>query len=251
MRKATLSFLKETFPEIDRVELQPFMPLLVIYTCSAMTHIFEDVRLDAVKLMDLWIQIAPDVIVTKFWSRVIGNYMSLLAVDSNKISAAGSETSGIKGVATTSNVKAAATKSHLHIHKNKLGLFSSLSKFLGTGLADEQSHSEFWFLLNYLENRHAKQAFKEKMANYESVDTSKTAIWDVKHKNAYIVPHNRVASIATYLSEGSKLATFSHLNLFESSGPKTNTTTTTSNTMSDVNTSEFSKEDRLRNIKVE
>jgi hypothetical protein len=176
--------------------------------------------------------------------------MSLLAVDSNKMNVANPE--AIKGIATTANVKAAATKSHLHIHKNKLGLFVSLSKFLGAGLADEQSNAEFWFLLNYLENRHARQAFKENMAHYDTVDTSKTVTWDTKQKNAFIVPHSMVASIDTYLSDGSKLATFSHLHLFESSGPKnTNTTATGGQTaMTDANSSEFSKEDRLSNIKV-
>lgn len=118
VRKSTLNFLKDTFVDIDRVELQPFMPLLIIYTCSAMTHIFEDVRLDAVKIMDLWIQIAPDVIVSKFWNRVAGNYMSLLTVDSNSINA-GTQNSltGGNGVTTTASVKAAVNKSHLHIHK--------------------------------------------------------------------------------------------------------------------------------------
>lgn len=121
VRKATLNFLKETFVDIDFVELQPFMPLLIIYTCSAMTHIFEDVRLDAVKLMDLWIDIAPNVIVSKFWNRVTGNYMSLLTVDSNSMNSSSNATpssgTGGNGATTTASVKAAVTKSHLHIHK--------------------------------------------------------------------------------------------------------------------------------------
>lgn len=102
------------------------MPLLIIYTCSAMTHIFEDVRLDAVKLMDLWIQIAPEIVVSKFWNRVTGNYMSLLTVDSNSINtqAQNSITSG-NGVSTTASVKAAVTKSHLHIHKVNFLFFNS------------------------------------------------------------------------------------------------------------------------------
>lgn len=129
VRRAILNFLKETFVDIDLVELQPFMPLLIIYTCSAMTHIFEDVRLDAVKLMDLWIQIAPDVIVSKFWNRVTGNYMSLLTVDSNSINTTAQNplTSG-NGVTTTASVKAAVNKSHLHIHK--VGIFDLFLQFI-------------------------------------------------------------------------------------------------------------------------
>lgn len=43
---------------------------MIMYTCSAMTHIFEDVRNDAVKTMDLWVKVAPDIIKSKFWDKV-------------------------------------------------------------------------------------------------------------------------------------------------------------------------------------
>ncbi|KAI8078419.1 Rix1 complex component, partial [Thamnidium elegans] len=241
VRKATLNFLKDTFVEVDLVELQPFMPLLIIYTCSAMTHIFEDVRLDAVKLMDLWIQIAPEIVVSKFWNRVTGNYMSLLTVDSNSINTqAQNSITGGNGVSTTASVKAAVTKSHLHIHK--------------AGLS-ENDQDNFWFLLNYLDSRHARHAFKSKMSQYNAADESKTVKWDSKIKNAFTPSYSMVASIAPYLSEGAKLATYSHLHLFESSGPK-NTSTSTVTTASggqtatsEINNSEFSAEERLRNIK--
>lgn len=103
--------------EIDKVELQPFMPILIMYTCSAMTHIFEDVRLDAVKFMNLWIQIAPDVVVSKFWNRIRGNYMSLLSVDASKSSQTSAPSMMIGNNTSTASIKAAVTKSHLHIHK--------------------------------------------------------------------------------------------------------------------------------------
>lgn len=35
-----------------------------------MSHIFEDIRNDAVKLMDLWVSLAPEVVVSRFWNRV-------------------------------------------------------------------------------------------------------------------------------------------------------------------------------------
>jgi pre-rRNA-processing protein IPI1 len=254
-----LNFLKDTFSDIDRVELQPFLPLLIIYTCSAMTHIFEDVRLDAIKLMDLWIQIAPDVIVSKFWNRVTGNYMSLLTVDSNSINNSVNASTASIATATTASVKAAAMKSHLHIHKNKLSLFISLSQFLEAGLSDNQ-HDPYWFLLNYLDNKHARDAFKTKMAQYHTADLSKTVVWDMKQqRNAFTPAHAMVASVAPYLSQGAELATYSHLHLFESSGPKNQNVSATTATngsagqtaTSEINNNEFSAEERLRNIKVD
>ena len=35
-----------------------------------MTHIYEDIRIDAIKFMELWLNIAPDIIVDGFWQRV-------------------------------------------------------------------------------------------------------------------------------------------------------------------------------------
>lgn len=35
-----------------------------------MTHIFEDIRIDAIQLMDLWVDLLPEVLVSKFWGKV-------------------------------------------------------------------------------------------------------------------------------------------------------------------------------------
>lgn len=77
-----MKFLNESFITIDVKELEPFVPLLIIYTCSAMTHIMEDIRLDAIKLLDIWVSILPDAVTSKFWTRVI--YMNWKTNDNNK-----------------------------------------------------------------------------------------------------------------------------------------------------------------------
>lgn len=95
------------------------------------------------------------------------------------------------------------------------------------------------------------------MAQYNVADESKTVKWDVKMKNAFTPTHAMVASVTPYLSEGAKLATYSHLHLFESSGPKNKNVTTTAvanasggqTATSEINNSEFSAEERLSNIK--
>ncbi|KAI8976044.1 hypothetical protein BDB01DRAFT_728363, partial [Pilobolus umbonatus] len=232
VRRATYNFLKNSFTRLDKVEIQPFISLLVIYTCSAMTHILEDIRVDAVKLMDIWTHIAPDIIVTKFWNRVIGNYMSLLAVNSTNMNAK-TETSFMNsnGATTTASVKAAVNKSHLHIHKTM----------------------QYWFMMNYLDSEHAKKTFKTKILRYSENDESRTVVYNPTMKNAYHPIHPLTGSIAPNLSHHSELATFSHLHLFESSGPKASSTSSSSFANSqkstlEVNNHEFSRTDRLGNI---
>ncbi|CAG8710084.1 7349_t:CDS:10, partial [Gigaspora margarita] len=36
---------------------------------KAMTHIYDDIRTDSIKFMELWLEIAPDVVVNEFWQR--------------------------------------------------------------------------------------------------------------------------------------------------------------------------------------
>lgn len=90
------------------------------------------------------------------------------------------------------------------------------------------------------------------MAQYNVADETKTVTWDPKIRNAFTPAHAMVASSAPYLSEGCKLATYSQLHLFESSGPKNNNVTTSSGgqtATSEINNSEFSADERLSNIK--
>lgn len=114
----------------------------------------------------------------------------------------------------------------------------------------ENDQDNYWFLLNYLDSKHARDAFKKKMAQYNVTDSTKTLRWDTKIRNAFTPTHAMVGSYAPYLSEKCKLATYSQLHLFESSGPKNNNVTTNNSTATtEINNNEFSADERLSNIK--
>ncbi|KAI9496682.1 hypothetical protein BDB00DRAFT_758106, partial [Zychaea mexicana] len=198
VRKALLAFLQEAMPTVDKVNLAPFLPLLVMYTCSAMSHIFEDVRLDAVKLMDLWVDLASETVVDKFWNKIVGIYTSLLmvnAVGSMSASMSNSNAGGTK-ITNVGSAKAAAAKSHLHIHKLR---------------------NCMWFLLGSLDNRRAKDSFRKQLARLKSQRDSNVIRYDPSSK----IP---VSCFLTHPATGSIIPHLSHtdlpsLNLFESSGP--------------------------------
>ena len=139
---------------------------------------------------------------------------------------------------------AAAIKSHLHIHKSKLGLFSSLSRFLEAGLSKD-NQDPYWFLSNYLANSHAKKVFRITMNQYAVADSTKTVQLDMtKPKQAYAPTHPMFTSVAPYLSEQG--TAFSHLHLFGSSGPKA---TTSSSLESSQQSSEFSADERFNHVR--
>ncbi|CAG8653340.1 3912_t:CDS:2, partial [Paraglomus occultum] len=81
LRRILLSFMNEFIPILSENDFRPYLPLLIIYTCSAMTHIHEDIRTDAIKFMDIWLNLAPDVVTIGFWKKILPNYVSLLGSD--------------------------------------------------------------------------------------------------------------------------------------------------------------------------
>ncbi|KAL0086680.1 Rix1 complex component [Phycomyces blakesleeanus] len=252
VRKALLSFLRDCFEPIDKIELQPFLPLLVIYTCSAMTHIFEDIRLDAIRLIDLWVDIAPEVLVSKFWDTVANNYLSLLSVDSNSIAQSRSNLSGSSaGHVSVASVKAAETKSHLHLHKSKLELLKSVSNFLEAGLSEDRNDN-YWFFMNFLESRHARESFRNRLEETQASKDAKTLRWD---QSGFTPLSAMIGSSVPFLSVNT-LPGYSSLNLFESAGPKSTQAATgsvgkgasTRNGVS-VHRSECSLDERVSDVK--
>ncbi|RUS34958.1 hypothetical protein BC938DRAFT_477408 [Jimgerdemannia flammicorona] len=180
VRKALLSFLKEYLAALNKSDLQPFLPLLIIYTCSAITHIQEDIRSDAIKFMDLWIDVAPEVVVGRFWKKVrnqcdrklgvLGNYTSLLDVNSNA---------------------------------------ANISK--GSGLESSASSSSTMFA-NQRSNRGSeKDGVKRR---HDLVE------WNEYGKTTTLLPHAMCASFLPYLSPASfsSVPVYSHLSLFGSTG---------------------------------
>ncbi|KAJ1960411.1 rRNA processing protein [Dipsacomyces acuminosporus] len=77
VRKALLRLYTNILPGIPRRDLAPFVPLVVIFTCSAMTHILDDIRSDAVKYLNLLIEIAPSEL-SQYSAKILPNFFSLL-----------------------------------------------------------------------------------------------------------------------------------------------------------------------------
>ncbi|KAF9966162.1 hypothetical protein BGZ70_003122 [Mortierella alpina] len=175
VRKALQTFLGEFIPMLHARDIHPFLPLLIVYTCSAMTHILEDIREDALKFMDLWIAAGGQIVVNGFWDKIVPNYVSLLTSDSNATNAsklssamsfsasAGSGMVGGSGTAavTSKTVAGASTgKNAPGSMKAKSDVLQSLAGFLQEGLGGEGGDKDpYWFLRNFLGTAHARKSF--------------------------------------------------------------------------------------------
>ncbi|GES82738.1 hypothetical protein RCL_jg11547.t1 [Rhizophagus clarus] len=188
VRTTLLSFFTEFFISMEKSELRPFLPILIIYTCSAMTHIYEDVRADSIKFMELWLNIAPDIIVDGFWQRVVPNYIGLLTTDSNTI-----VTNSVSRIVTP----VTNSQNQFWSHEVKIEILSSFHKLLNYGLSDDEDDNS--------------TQFNQKI----SID------WEQVHGEVELLPpHPLRSSLLPFLSQ-SKPKYSTQLNLFNNSSSLT------------------------------
>lgn len=66
-------------------DLIPHVPLLILFTTSAQTNIFPEIRIDAVRLLDLFLELVPETVVSGWMEensghgrRVLEGYLGIL-----------------------------------------------------------------------------------------------------------------------------------------------------------------------------
>ncbi|KAJ3895018.1 hypothetical protein GG344DRAFT_39697 [Lentinula edodes] len=150
VRKALLSFYSWLIPRIPKEDLVPHAPLILLFTTSAQTHIFPEIRIDAIRFLNIFLEYFPEVIV-RGWdtannssgSRVLEGYLGVLS--------AGTITGDAEATYSfrTGPPVATSTASVMLTPASKLVVLQSLSRFLeaATGIQSTLLTSEdFWFL---------------------------------------------------------------------------------------------------------
>lgn len=62
----------------------PHTPLLILFTTSAQTHIFPEIRIDAIRFIDLFLEVIPETLVSGWTegsghgNRVLDGYLGIL-----------------------------------------------------------------------------------------------------------------------------------------------------------------------------
>ncbi|RXW23471.1 hypothetical protein EST38_g2389 [Candolleomyces aberdarensis] len=172
VRKILLTFMSWLVPRIPKENLVPHAQLLLLFTTSAQTHIFPDIRIDAVKFLDIFLDNIPQAVVSGIsskghGSRVLDAYLGILN--------AGTKFGGNEGPAT-----ATSTASVTLSPASRLVVFNSLSTFLKHALGNESSetssqeeadptkHMRAWFLMNAFNTRDAFLEFEQLLQPQQS-----------------------------------------------------------------------------------
>lgn len=130
VRKQFLTLLTDKFTQVPEQMLVPFFSTFMVYTCSAMTHIFEEIRVDALKFVNVWILSFP-ILVESYGSKLVPNFISILSNGGGNSSNSGS----------TRNLSV-NPDSQMGVSRNRLQLLENLYALLGVMTVDKVSRKQ-------------------------------------------------------------------------------------------------------------
>ncbi|XP_077867461.1 testis-expressed protein 10-like [Saccoglossus kowalevskii] len=81
VRRTAIGLLQYIFPHLSANQVSPFFGILNSHLCCAMTHIFEDIRFDSLKVLDLVLQYFPE-LVTKHSNQLVPNFVNQISKSS-------------------------------------------------------------------------------------------------------------------------------------------------------------------------
>ncbi|KAI0375373.1 hypothetical protein BV20DRAFT_265919 [Pilatotrama ljubarskyi] len=145
VRKTLLSFFAWLLRQVPQDDLLPHSPVLLLFTTSAQTHIFPEIRIDAVRFLDIFLDYIPDV-VTEGWTtegsgshgrRVLEGYLGILNAGTSF--GEGGDTGPVQATSTASVVLSPSVwafgcsgvkLTDIAIMQSKLVVLKSLASFL-------------------------------------------------------------------------------------------------------------------------
>ncbi|MBW0488513.1 hypothetical protein O181_028228 [Austropuccinia psidii MF-1] len=143
VRKGLRDFFQWFLPLVDLKLLEPFCSIVIFFVCSALAHIFTHVRVDAIHIIDILLEVAPTSVVSGFpidsfsiindqanlsvnsrhhhGIRLLQCYLSILSIGSDSATA---------GLSSTSTNQLSAT--------SRLIVIKSLARFVSVATAFEK-----------------------------------------------------------------------------------------------------------------
>ncbi|KAG8819817.1 hypothetical protein FRC19_009501 [Serendipita sp. 401] len=153
VRKSNMQFMDWYLHNIPQKTILPHSATLMLYVTSALTHIFPEIRVDTIKLLDILLDVCPAIVVspgpTGHADRVLQGYLSLLVGDAMRVE---------DGFATTSPAVVLSAQS-------KLSAVASLAQFLQAIKRNMSSDDDLWYLRGSFTSGKAYQSFVELLSD--------------------------------------------------------------------------------------
>ncbi|TFY71908.1 hypothetical protein EVG20_g1081 [Dentipellis fragilis] len=162
VRKSLLSFFKWLLPYIPAENIIPHYSLLFLFTTSAQTHIFPEIRVDATRFLDILLDHIPEVVVGErsrsisgHSKRVLEGFLGILNAGTKFGEEAGMETASVQATSTASVMLSTASK---------LIVLKTLSKFLSHALksrlpSETSDSAPTWYFASSFATRDGYETF--------------------------------------------------------------------------------------------
>ncbi|KAJ7254014.1 hypothetical protein B0H12DRAFT_1050739 [Mycena haematopus] len=182
VRKSLLEFFVWLFPRIPTEDLAPHATALLLFTTSAQTHIFPEIRVDAIRFLNLYLEYIPAAVVggwnqsgSENGSRVLEGYLGILSA-------------GTKFGETDGPMKATSTASVVLTSSSKLVVFQSLAKFLHHALSSPRTSPDqpaspgidTWYLVSWFRTRDAYTVFDRLLRARQTETSSRRRTWQAE-----------------------------------------------------------------------
>ncbi|KAI8049062.1 Rix1 complex component [Syncephalis plumigaleata] len=187
--------------EDNQTELAPFLPILVVYTRSAMTHLNEAVQAGSLQFLDLWLRLAPEFVVAQ-QAQLMPNYIGLLNGHQGQSSLNGS----------MRNAVFINPKSLVGSQKLRVDVLGSLCRFLEASTAmkaAELMDDRYWFFRNYL----AQPVSTSSVGHRTLSSSSRQLLWSTS-SNSIMSALLRAPDALMYTKQTSLAATTRQFNPF-------------------------------------
>ncbi|KAK7463660.1 rRNA processing protein [Stygiomarasmius scandens] len=181
VRKALITLFSWLLPRVSRDIITPHAPLLLLFTTSAQTHIFPEIRVDAVRLLNVMLEYIPEIIVSGWdcndthGSRMLEGYLGILN--------AGTLTGDAEGPPT-----ATSTATVMLSLGSKLVVLQSLSRFLEIALSSTSNtnQSRSWFLSSAFSTLQAYHEFDNLIQPSSSKKPEHCHDWSIDAENDFL-----------------------------------------------------------------
>lgn len=124
IRKAVIGVMHIILSHVSIDQISPFISVMAAHLCCAMTHISDDIRLDSLQLLDVYLEFFPHQL-AKSSLQILQNFLEMF-------SQKGSNTKDAKGNSTNARSRALMVNpsSKLSMQKWRVNILEKITKFI-------------------------------------------------------------------------------------------------------------------------
>ena len=142
IRQGVIRLLKAYLPKVTEKQISPFFSLLCAHLCCAMTHIYDDIQVDSLSVLDILLETFPCLMVSKS-SQVLTNFIDQISRQQSQGHGKGPRSLTINPNSKTSSLKW-RTSVLRRLEKFLVAILDSRQDRQGSSVSDRGEQEVTW-----------------------------------------------------------------------------------------------------------